>query len=205
MGAIPARLHRTKRLATLLGLDRNPLRRGTDRVLGWIRVGMVAVFLTGGPLAAIGAGQWMYHAARIEARTQAADRHTVQAVLLEPTPPPVFTMAATRWGGEAWVQARWTAAGAALRTGDVLAPTGLPAGSQVTAWLDASGNPTRPPLLPSQVIDRTVAAAAVAPAVLALVLLTALWIAHRIGDRRRLAGWDEAWMTIGPEWTGRRP
>ena len=38
----------------------------------WIRVGLLAAFLTGGPLAAIGAGQWMYHAGTAEARAQGA-------------------------------------------------------------------------------------------------------------------------------------
>jgi hypothetical protein len=53
----------------------------------WIRVGLLAAFLTGGPLAAIGARQWMYHAGTAEARAQAADRHSARAVLLTPAPP----------------------------------------------------------------------------------------------------------------------
>ena len=56
MSAIPARPPRTTRLARTLGLDGNPLRRATDRALTWIRIGLLAAFLPGGPLAAIGAG-----------------------------------------------------------------------------------------------------------------------------------------------------
>ena len=44
------------RLARALGLDRNPLRRATDRAEAWIRVGLLAVFLIAGPMAALGAG-----------------------------------------------------------------------------------------------------------------------------------------------------
>jgi hypothetical protein len=166
---------------------------------------MVAAFLTVGPLAAIGAGNWMYHAARTEARTQAAERHSVQAVLLEPTPPPAFTMAAIHWTDQSWVLARWQDAGAAARTGEVRAASGLPAGSVVSVWLDASGKVTGPPLRPGQITDRTVAAVLSVPVVLALSLLTALLLAHRIADRRRLAAWDAAWSMVGPHWTRRRP
>ena len=87
MSAIPARPPRTTRLARTLGLDGNPLRRATDRAMTWIRVGLLAAFLAGGPLAAIGAGHWMYHAGMTEARAQAADRHSARAVLLEPAGP----------------------------------------------------------------------------------------------------------------------
>jgi hypothetical protein len=62
-----------------------------------------------------------------------------------------------------------------------------------------------PPLQPGQIADRTVAVAALAPAVLAIAMLAALWLARRLVDRRRLADWDAAWSTIGPEWTRRGP
>ena len=202
---IPARPPRSARLARRLGLDRNPLRRGTDRVLAWIRIGMVVAFLAGGTLGGIAAGQWMYHAATAESRIQAAERHSVAAVLLQSTPPPVFTMGATHWGSQAWVMARWTAAGGAPRTGDVLADPGLRTGSHVTVWLDSSGRPTLPPLQLAQITDRTVAAAIAAPSLLAFVLVIALWVARWIADRRRLAAWDEAWMSVGPDWTRRGP
>jgi hypothetical protein len=93
VSAIPARRARTTRLARTLGLDGNPLRRATDRGMIWIRIGLLAAFLAGGPLAAIGAGNWMYHAGMTEARAQAADRHSARAVLLEPAGPPATTAA----------------------------------------------------------------------------------------------------------------
>jgi hypothetical protein len=181
------------------------LRRAVDRVLAWIRVGMVAAFLTGGPLAAIGAGNWMYHAAVAESRAQAAQRHSVRAVLLEATPAAVFTMAATHWASQTWALARWQGTPAVPHTGEVLVAAGLRAGSAVTVWLDASGKLTAPPLQSGQITDRTVAAAAMMPAALALTLLAVLWLAHRIGDRRRLAAWDAAWSMVGPHWTRRGP
>ena len=103
MSAIPARRARTTRLARTLGLDGNPLRRATDRAMIWIRLGLLAAFLAGGPLAAIGAGHWMYHAGMTEARAQAADRHSARAVLLErlgplsPRPRPAGTIRPRLW------------------------------------------------------------------------------------------------------------
>jgi hypothetical protein len=58
----PGRPHGFMRLARTLGLDRNPLRRATDRAEAWIRVGLLGVFLIAGPMAALGAGHWAYHA-----------------------------------------------------------------------------------------------------------------------------------------------
>ncbi len=47
----PGRPRGLTRLARTLGLDRNPLRRATDRAEAWIRVGLLAVFLIAGALA----------------------------------------------------------------------------------------------------------------------------------------------------------
>ena len=145
MSAIPARLPRTMRLARTHGLYGNPLRRATDRAMTWIRLGLLAAFLAGGPLAAIGAGNWMDHAGMTEARAQAADRHSARAVLLETARPPVGT-GPSGGGDQARALAQWQGPGPAPRTGEVLATSGSPAGSAVTVWLDASGKLTRPPL-----------------------------------------------------------
>jgi hypothetical protein len=123
VSVILARPPRTTRLARTLGLDGNPPRRATGRVKTWIRVGVLAAFLTGGPLAAIGAGHWIYHAEMAGARARAADRHGARAVLLEPAPPPV-TMAASRGGDQARALARRQCPSAAPRTGELLAASG---------------------------------------------------------------------------------
>ena len=68
----PGRPRGLTRLARALGLDRNPLRRATDRAEAWIRAGLLAVFLIAGPMAALGAGHWAYHAGTTAARVPAA-------------------------------------------------------------------------------------------------------------------------------------
>jgi hypothetical protein len=46
--------------------------------------------------------------------------------------------------------------------------------------------------------------AVLAPILLALVLLAVMGIFGHILQRRRLAGWEHAWSSVGPQWT-RRP
>ena len=45
------------RLVRALALDGNPLRRASDRAEAWIRAGLLIIFLTAGPIAAIAVGQ----------------------------------------------------------------------------------------------------------------------------------------------------
>jgi hypothetical protein len=61
MQMTPGRPRRRTRLARALGLDRNPLRRASDRTEAWIRIGLLAVFLIAGPAVALRAGGWAYH------------------------------------------------------------------------------------------------------------------------------------------------
>ena len=72
------------RLARALGLDSNPLRRASDRAEARIRIGLVAIFLIVGPLAAQGAGHWAYHAEITGATVRATRTYRVKVVPLQP-------------------------------------------------------------------------------------------------------------------------
>ncbi len=123
-------------LARRLGLDRNPLRRGTDRAEAWIRIALVLAFLIGAPLAAWGAGSWAGSVAPTAAHLQRAGEHRVPATLLRNVPGDADQWFTVRF---AWVKARWTVPHGTVRTGYVQAPVGSPAGSTVPVWLDRSG------------------------------------------------------------------
>ena len=187
-------------LARRLGLDRNPLRRGTDRAEAWIRIALVLAFLIGAPLAAWGAGSWAESvaptAAHRSGRASIASRPPCCGAF-----PETLTMLhrAARLGQGPVGRAPGT-----VRTGYVQAPVGSPAGSTVPVWLDRSGAPTEPPLPPSQIRGWVLMMAVLAPAALALLLLATMGILGHIMDRRRLASWGQAWSAIGPQWT-RRP
>src|SRR6185437_5261964 len=123
MPTMPGRPRRGTRLARALGLDGNPLRRASDRAEAWIRAGLLIIFLTAGPLAALAAGQWTAHAAD----AASAQSHAVQTVLLRPATAPAGPVPGVR-GARVLVRARWEGAGGLARTGEVPAPAGAPAG-----------------------------------------------------------------------------
>ena len=106
------------RLARALGLDRNPLRRATDRAEAWIRVGLLAVFLIAGPMAALGAGHWAYHTGITAARVPAAPAHRVKPAALQQAP---TITDLPRVGLEGQAGARRKGTGPSARTGEVLA------------------------------------------------------------------------------------
>ena len=108
------------RLARALGLDRNPLRRATDRAEAWIRAGLLAVFLIAGPMAALGAGHWAYHAGTTAARVPAAPAHRVQPAALQQAPT-ITDLPRVGQGGRVGPGRRGRAPARSARTGEVLA------------------------------------------------------------------------------------
>jgi hypothetical protein len=202
MRAMVDRRRMTVRLARGLGLDRNPLRRASDRAEAWVRAGLLAVFLAAGPLAAVAAGGWVSHMGA-ETNARASRVHSVRAVLLQPAGAAISPVAAASWGSQVWVRARWDGAGGSAQTGEVPAPAGSPAGSVVTVWLDASGR-VAGPSQGGQFTNDPALATVMTLVGVALVLLVALKLTRRFLDRRRLAAWEAAWSAIGPRWTGRR-
>ncbi len=190
------------RLARWLGFDRNPLRRGTDRIEAALRLVTMIMLVTAVPAAAVLVGQQADHVALNRAHAQQAANHLVSAVLLEQAPatgtPDPYTSVQT-----AWVLARWQPPGLPPRTGEVLAPVGAPKGSTVRTWINPSGAVTDPPL-DHRDITGDVCIAVVATCLVSwLVLLASGTLARRLLDRRRLNAWDAEWRASGPLWSGR--
>ena len=90
MRITPGRLPRRTRLARALGLDRSPLRRASDRAEAWIRIGLLAVFLIAGPIAALSTGGWAYRAGITAASVQPVPSHPVSATVLRPSLAPSY-------------------------------------------------------------------------------------------------------------------
>ena len=190
------------RLARWLGFDRNPLRRGTDRVEGALRLVMIIVVVAVVPATAVAAGRWTYHYVVHQAQAQQAAGHRVTAVLLRDAPatgtPGPYTSVQT-----AWVPARWQPPGQPYRTGEVLAVAGARKGSTVRTWIDPSGAVTDPPL--NHVIAGDVWMVVTATLLVSgLLLLGAAGLARRMLDRRRLRAWEAEWRTNGPLWSRHR-
>ncbi len=183
-----------------LGLDRNPLRRRSDRAETSLMAALLAVFLVGAPITAIAVSH-VTHAATLQALRAQQQWHRVPAVLLESSPTAdslIYQPAAY-----AWVSARWTAPNGSARVGEVPAAGGTPAGTTVRVWVDGSGHVVTFPLTAAEIADRMVAAVVFAPIALAVVLLTLAAIGRRLLERRRMTGWEAAWKAIEPQWTHR--
>jgi hypothetical protein len=116
----PARPRGRTRLARALGLDRNPLRRATDRAEAWIRVGLLGIFLIAGPMAALDAGHWAYHAGITAPGVPATLAHRVKPAALRQAPA-VTDLPRVGQGGRTWTGTRREGTGPSARTGEVLA------------------------------------------------------------------------------------
>jgi hypothetical protein len=186
------------RVARRLGLDHNPLRRRSDVVEGWLLPVTVVTFLLLGPLVAGLTGL------RVQADNAAAQRaerswRQVPAVLLKAAPGPMMSdNGANAW--LVWTPARWVADDRA-RTGIVPAPSGTRAGAAVRVWVDRTGTVQVPPLTAARADERVVVAMAFALAALAVFLAGLALVTRGVLDRRRLAEWETAWLSVGPQWS----
>lgn len=192
---------RNTRLARLirgLRLDRNPLRRGSDRAGTVIGAALLAAVAAATPFAAHAAAGWMHASSLRDLQAQRTSFRHVRAVLLDK---PVTVQA---WD-TAFAQAdcRWTAPDGHVVTELVVVPAGATAGSTVLVWTNHSGQLVTP-LQPAQIQSRDRMAAGAAVTV---VLVTAglAGLAVRRGlNRRRMAAWEADWLATGPRWTSRR-
>ena len=191
------------RLARWLGIDRNPLRRGTDRIETALRFVVILLVVAAVPAAAVAVGRLADHDALHRAQVQRAVDRQVTAVLLEEAPgagiPDPYTSVQT-----AWVPARWQPPGQPPRTGEVLALTGAHKGSTVRTWINPSGAVTDPPLDRRFVVGDAWLAVMATCLVSWLLLLVTGVLVRRGLDRRRLRAWEAEWRASGPLWSGHR-
>src|SRR5580704_8894509 len=83
--------------------DRNPLRRGCDRVETAVLALLVIVFLAAAPFAALASGSWALATARQAQLAERTSSFQVPALVLKPEAP------SGGWYGDLGAQARWTA------------------------------------------------------------------------------------------------
>jgi hypothetical protein len=190
------------RIARRVGVDRNPLRRRSDRVESWLTLVIVTLILVAGPYAAWCAADAVSRDSARAAERDRQHRFQVSATLAEDVPTlaqrddEVRTMNAV-------ARARWVAPNGSVRTGLVEAPPGQRAGTTVGIWTDVHGGPTRPP------VRQPPATTALAAGILAIfgvlvVALGVLMVVHWRFFRRRMDEWQVEWMFVEPVWSGRR-
>jgi len=124
-----SRTGRLARLARGRRLDRNPLRRGSDRAETVVSGALLAGFLAAAPFAAHAAGSWAYATSAREAQAQQATIRQVPATLVQSP-----SLAAGFPGAGAAslsVVARWRAPDGQERTGELVVPSGAETDSAV--------------------------------------------------------------------------
>jgi hypothetical protein len=190
------------RLARRIGLDRNPLRRRTDRVEAWIRLVLAFAVALCGPVLVCWVGAVAYRSAHAAAEHEREHLFAVDAVLLEDT----VGLAYVRGEDGVWpvsVMARWTAPSGGRRTGKVVTESAGAAGTVVVIWTDARGDvaDTTNSLSPSgAALGAGIATALGIAAVHASVLL----VIRRSLNRRRMVSWQLEWAVVEPRWSSRR-
>jgi hypothetical protein len=187
-------------IARWRGSDCNPLRRGIDRAEAITMMALVAVFILGGPLAAVAAGR-MADSAGISRQQAEQGWYHEPATLLESAGEQAGS--SVEWS-VAWVRASWTLRDGQPRTGLVATELNARAGQQVEVWLTASGQLTHPPLSVADVRDQVTFVVLSVTMGLALVLAMTAGVLQLLFNRRRIAGWQRAWDAIGPLWSQRR-
>ena len=191
---------RLGRLRRARRLDRNPLRRRSDRAETIVLGVLLAAFAVCAPLTAHTAGTWTHAASAHERQVQQTVIHQVPATLLADTP---------AWGADGTgpypeTEARWRAPDGRVCTGLVDVPGGASHGGTVTVWVNQAGQLTGPPLQPEQVQGRMVLAEGGAVVVLAVAFAVIAWMIRRALDQRRMAAWEAEWLANGPRWSSQR-
>lgn len=131
-------------------------------------------------------------------RTQRTWR-LVPAVLLKPES---GEQVSTGFGGYfPETAARWTAPDGKVVTGDVPGKPDAAPGTTVRVWVTREGQLTWPPFPDSQVSGAAQFASVLGVAGLAVALTLAGVLVRQALDKRRMAGWETAWLATGPRWT----
>jgi hypothetical protein len=177
-------------------LDRNPLRRGTDRLETCLLAGLFVAVAAATPFAAQAAARASYASGLHARQEQLATRHEVRAVL---------TRGAVAAGGyllatEVPASATWMSVGGTRRSGEVPAEAGSRAGTAVVVWTDGSGYLVSPPLEVAQVAGGADAALVGAVAGAAVAYLAVAAAIRHLLNRRRMAAWDADWLATARVW-----
>lgn len=191
----PSRVFRGARL------DRNPLRRATDRLETCLLAGLFAGLAAGAPFIAQAAAHASYAQALYARQEQLASRHEVRAVLTVASP----RLSGYSLSASVLTEATWTSVTGVRRSGEVPAPPGSPAGTAVLVWTDdGTGYLDSPPLTVAEAAGQADAATLGAVTAAGLVYVAGFWAIRRVLNRRRMAAWESDWLATAPAWNRQR-
>ncbi len=178
--------------------DRNPLRRPIDRLHARLITVLGLVMLLVAPFAATMVAHIVARSGVRAEHQQALTRHRADATVIGVSP----ATSDTGYGGStriSWHDASGTARIAAVPAGgtDRL-------GAHRSIWIDRTGHLTTHPRRHSQTVADTVMAALTVVILITLLHSISCTVIDRRLDRKRLALWEQEWISVAPRWTGRR-
>lgn len=177
--------------------DRNPLRRGTDRLEACLLGGLFVAAVAGAPFAVQAASHAADESALHLRQEQLATTHQVPAVLTQAA----GTVSGYTLGTSVPAPATWSSADGVRQSGEVPAPPGSPKGTVVGIWTDdASGYLVNPPLTLAEVAGQADTAIVGAIAGIGVVYLSSAAAIRLVMNRRRMAAWDADWLATAPMW-----
>lgn len=179
-----------------LRLDRNPLRRGTDRLETCLLAGLFVAASAGAPFAAQAASHASYAGALHAQQEQLATRHQVRAVLAEDA----GQLSGYTLSASVLTQATWTSVTGVHRSGEVPAEPGSRKGTAVTVWTDGNGYLDNPPLTAAEVAGQADVAMVGAIAGTVIVCVAGTGAIRRVLNHRRMAAWDADWLATARTW-----
>jgi len=183
-------------------LDRNPLRRPSDRAETLIGIWLFVAFAVIAPFAARAASASAYAAAQRSRAVALATLRQTSAVTLRAAPAAANSPYALVT--DAWVIARWVTPHGQLKTGRIQVHDGTPKGRTERIWVTASGDLASPPLPLSEFTRLTNLAGFGAVLGIFIVFAITGGAARHVLNRRRMAAWDAEWATTEPRWNRQR-
>lgn len=192
------RAARLGRLVHGLLPDRNPLRRGTDRLEAVCFAVLLAAVCLIAPFAARAASGWEHAVSQRELRTQQATWHHVRATLLDDA-----GVVGSYPALLAEAEVTFTLPHGHVVTEPAQVPQSAKAGTVIWIWASQSGQLVAP-LRGGDIRLRDGLAAATAVIVVVIAGFLAGLTTRLSLNRRRMKAWGIDWMATEPRWNTRR-
>jgi hypothetical protein len=186
------------RYVRALSLDRNPLRRASDRAESVLAIALVLAFFLAAPLAVHASGNRFQAPAPRAASAFEPSRHKVSATVLTVLQ---YQQGVALGGVYELALVQWTAPDGRRRTGDLAVAAGEAVGARITLWTMNDGQLAGQPVSGSQARPVAILGAVAGGTALAVVLMAAGLLGRWLINRRRMAAWDEEWQATGPRWS----
>jgi hypothetical protein len=178
-------------------LDRNPLRRATDKIQTCLLAALFVALAVAGPFLVGTASRASYVSALQARQQQEASRHLVPAVLSADVP----AAGGFAPGGGVMTAATWKSATGVRRSGPVPALADGRKGQVVQVWTDDStGNLDAPPLTLAEAAGQADAAMVGAIAGIIVAYTVGAGVVVGLLNRRRMAAWEADWLVTAPAW-----